>query len=239
MLGIWLAVVAAAGLSGPGSPSRTAIPAKTRGPRELGPQAAALRRTLECLSESDRFIFGHQLTNTNGRASPRTFPLLPPFHPGATPPGGFADCAAAVNFSGDSTWSGCQQAVGTLSDVHNASGGLYPGLFGFDWQWAVGVAYPAVYPNPPHVPKIPKSLIPGFSFNPFIAHARRVGALVTIDMHVVNPITLVQHDPTGKPITALLPGGAANAMWTSWLDGLVAQVRPVPDSSALGLVRRR
>ena len=192
----------------------------------LGPAAEALRSALFCISESDRFIFGHQSTNCAGRASPKSFPLLPSFYDRGEA-GGFVDCAIARYGNGTISWPGCQNAKGSLSDVQNVTDGRMPGLFGFDWQWAVSAAN-----NLPVSPvKIPARVqqLQNFNFNTQIAYARAVGAVVTIDMHFLNPLNLQPQNKEGNPIVALLPGGKANSMWRAWLDGLVNQVSQDPN----------
>ena len=192
--------------------------------RQLGPVAEGLRQSLECVSESESFVFGHQLTNTAGRALAPQYPPLTPLHDHGH---GFVDCLAALHETGAQAWPGCQPAHGALSDVRNATG-KFPGLFGFDWQWAVSTANAdhATPAGPPPV-RVPTN----FSFNPFIYQARAAGALVTIDMHFSSPLTLVHGDSTGSPITELLPHGKANAMWTAWLDSLAEQVLADPNNA--------
>ena len=180
-----------------------------------------LRETLQCLSAHEGVLFGHQLPTVSGRASPAAFPPLR--LPNGEISAGFVDCEAARWANRSLSWPGCMQALGTLSDSVNASG-RFPGLYGFDWQWVVGDTYLSPAPSPPAKP-VPLSR---FRFNPFIAQARSEGALVTIDMHFVSPLTLKAMDATGSPITQLLPGGKANAMWRSWLDGLVDQLQADP-----------
>merc|ERR1719345_12559 len=71
---------------------------------------------------------------------------------------------------------------------------------------------------------------------PFIAAAREAGALITIDLHAQNPINLKQaqsHTGDGDEITAILPNGAANAMWTKWLDGIAQVAKADPDNAII------
>ena len=167
--------------------------------------AERLRASLDCLSRGDGFAFGHQATNVDGRALPTPQPF------GAID--GWVDCWST---NGTFAWPTCLQLNGTRSDVKIASG-KFPAIAGFDFEAAINEVYDGIGvragmdPIPPDTSVISKLL----------AAARAQGSLVTVDFHVNNPVTMgTPQDPTGHPISEILPGGVANAMWTSWLDGI-------------------
>ena len=171
-------------------------------PRRLGPLATALQQRLTAISASDSFVFGMQRGNTEGLA-----------------PSPFVDCDAARFPNGTVAWGGCDPTShGRRSDVKAASGSQ-AGLIAYDYDWAIQTVNWQDLSNASNASRL--VIPPHFDYATFMAAAHAEGALVAMDCPMRNPITLRdQCDTTGRPITALLPGGAGHSMWTAWLDGI-------------------
>ena len=171
--------------------------------RRLGPLATALHQRLLAISASGSFVFGMQRGNTEGLAP------------------AFVDCDAARFPNGTVAWAGCDSTShGHRSDVKAASGSQ-AGLIAYDYDWAVQTVNWQDLSNASNRSR--PVISPHFDFATFMTAAHAEGALVAMDCPMRNPITLRnQGDTTGRPITALLPGGAGHSMWTAWLDGVAA-----------------
>lgn len=87
------------------------------------------------------------------------------------------------------------------SDIYDATGS-YPLLVGFNFQDIID--------------NIDDHKV---DYQAHIKSVKEMGGFVQIMWDAYNPVDIGgTHDCTGNPITALLPGGSANAQWTSWLD---------------------
>ena len=185
------------------SDDSTALTSAATPPRRLGPLAADLLARLAAISASDSFVFGMQRGNMEGLAPT------------------FVDCDAARWPNGSVAWAGCDSTShGHRSDVKAASGSQ-AGLIAYDYDWAIETVNWQDLSNPSNVSRL--VIPPRFDYATFMSAAHAEGALVAMDCPMRNPITLRnQCDTTGRPITALLPGGAGHSMWTAWLDGFAA-----------------
>jgi hypothetical protein len=184
-------------------PGDAGLPLAPPPSQHLGPLAANLMQRLAAISASDSFVFGQQRSNTEGLA-----PV-------------FVDCDAARFPNGTAAWAGCDStAHGSRSDVKSASGSQ-AGLIAYDYDWAIETTNWQDLSNASNASR--RAIPPHFDYARFMTAAHAEGALVAMDSPMRNPITLRdQCDTTGRPITALLPGGAGHLMWTTWLDGIAA-----------------
>lgn len=111
-----------------------------------------------------------------------------------------------------------EDAAGTQnrSDVATATGGIFPGMYGYNLAWVAEQSHLTPKQFETHVIKM---------------HAR--GAVLHMYWQASNPTTCDNNgmhckigadDPLGtnSPITAILPGGSANDIWVMWMDRVAA-----------------
>lgn len=89
------------------------------------------------------------------------------------------------------------------SDVATATNGSHSGIVSYDFAGLYWQAY----------------LIGEEAWHAHVEAMVRRGCILLMSWHAYNPVTLGASDDTsGNPISAILPGGAANAVWRVWLD---------------------
>lgn len=108
------------------------------------------------------------------------------------------------------------------SDVQKSTGD-FPGVFGFDfYKWELNLDKGAMT-DLKQVKEI---------------YCR--GGIVTFSWHTPNPVTGENcRDLTGEPLTAILPGGARNALFNTWLDEIAAFAKAAHvDGKAIPIIFR-
>jgi mannan endo-1,4-beta-mannosidase len=103
-------------------------------------------------------------------------------------------------------WSSQQvQSRVVESDVSRATNGDFPAVVGFNLAQR-------------HNHRLKEAIV----------IARQHGAVLTFSWEAPNPSTGgTSHDKSGQPMKELMPGGAANAQWESWLVEVAAYLRTV------------
>jgi mannan endo-1,4-beta-mannosidase len=109
-----------------------------------------------------------------------------------------------TNFQGQSF----QDKTGSSmrSDVAAGTNGTFPAMFGYNLDWVAR--------------QVPKA-----NLTALVANARQAakGGVLHMFWEAANPATGGgSNDLNGSPITAILPGGSANALWVVWMDRVAA-----------------
>lgn len=109
-------------------------------------------------------------------------------------------------FDGHFHFNGPGDDAPLLSDVATATHGTFPGMTGFNLDW---------------IAREVKLSTAGWSH--FVKPLLAKGVIFSFFWESTNPVTGgTAKDLGGSPITEILPGGSANALWRQWMDRIAA-----------------